>query len=452
MEHKASALSILSLLLLPLMLYGCTQFDLGVETSQDSTSLAQAARLDRYIVVLRDDMPSTATAVVARQLRISHGLGLGQIYEHAFKGFSATVPAGRLAALSRDPRVDFVQLDSEVQVFGSLDFVKAQDHSPGEIPTGVNRFDAELNANTASGVNVAVLDTGIHLTHPDLHVKSGKNCTGRGSPTDGNGHGSHVAGTIGAKDNGSGVVGVAPGVTLWAVKVLDNSGSGYISWIICGIDWVTSTRTDTSTSNDIAVANLSLGGSGWDDNNCGYSNRDALHRAICRSVDRGVVYVVAAGNSTKDAKNFTPAAYNEVITVSAIADYDGTGGGGAAPTCSNYGPDDSFAAFSNFGEDVDLAAPGVCIKSTYKNGGYAVGSGTSMASPHVAGLAALYVKSNGLCTTKACVLGVRDALINAAKPQTDPNCGFSGDPDGFAEPLAYANASTTGGTGTGNCQ
>lgn len=439
------------LIALPIFLFGCTQLQPGLlEDSQDGLESARADdSMGQFIIVLKDDVPSAEA--VAKDTARTHGLGLIQVYEHALKGFTAKVPASRLKILARDPRVAFVQPDVEMQAFGSLDPVQAQDHLASEIPTGIHRFDAELNTKTAAGINVAVIDTGMELSHPDLNVRSGKNCTGPGSPKDGNGHGTHVAGIIGAKDNGNGVVGVAPGVTLWAVKVLANNGSGFTSWIICGIDWVTSTRTDRDNTNDIAVANLSLGGSGFDDNNCGNSNRDALHKAICRSVTKGVVYVVAAGNAAADAKNFTPAAYDEVITVSALADFNGKGGGGSAATC-RPDVDDTFADFSNFGADIDLAAPGVCIISTYKNGGYAMLSGTSMASPHVAGLAALYIAQSGICGDSTCVANVRAALISAGKPQTDASCGFSGDPDAWAEPLAYANATNVGGTGTGNCQ
>lgn len=442
---------IVGLLPVLLLLYGCAQLQTGLEGLENGGNLTPLGAVPgQFIIVLKDDIPSAAA--VANEMAQAHGLGLLQIYEHALKGFAATVPAGRLQALSRDPRVLFVQPDGIVEAFGPLGKGIQLDHVAAEIPTGINRFDAELNANAAAGINVAVIDTGIDLTHPDLNTKAGKNCTGQGSPNDGNGHGSHVAGTIGAKDNGSGVVGVAPGVTLWAVKVLNNAGSGTISSIVCGIDFVSSTRTDTDTTNDIAVANMSLGGSGSDDGNCGNTNKDAMHKAICNSVAKGVIYVVAAGNSAADAKNFVPAAYDEVITVSAIADFNGKGGGGASPTCRSD-VDDTFADFSNFGADVDLAAPGVCIRSTYKKGGYATLSGTSMASPHVAGLAALYVALNGLCSTDTCVANVRAALINnASKPQTDAGCGFTGDPDAFKEPLAYANAAIVGGTGTGNCQ
>jgi len=210
-----------------------------------------------------------------------------------------------------------------------------------------------------------------------------------------------VAGIIAALDNSIGVVGVAPQAKLIPVKVLDRTGSGTWSSVICGIDWVTA----NASSLGIKVANMSLGGTGTSDNNCGNTNSDALHKAVCRSRDAGVTYVVAAGNESGSASKLVPAAYDDaVITVSALADSDGKPGGLGPKT--SYGPDDTFATFSNYGSIVDLGAPGVSIYSTYKGGKYATMSGTSMASPHVAGVAALYISGNPGSTW----IQVRDGL------------------------------------------
>ena len=446
-----SAISLFSALLM-----GCAAFETGVDPglqpdpALEEPTLSPELVLNQYIVVLKEDTPSATN--VADFFKKKFKFGIPLIFEHALKGFVITLPAGQgLDVLLNNPAVDFVQPDGVVQAFDLSIPLETQDHVASEIPTGVHRFDAEMNPNTASGINVAVMDTGIYK-HKDLNVKTGKDCTawwGKGNTTDQNGHGTHVSGTIGAKDNGTGVVGVAPGVSLYPVKVLNSQGSGTFSGIVCGINWITATRTDRSTTNDIHVVNMSLGGGGFDDGNCGNSNNDAVHKAICNSVAKGVVYVVAAGNSAADAQGTIPASYDEVITVSAIADYNGKGGGGAASTCYND-VDDTFANFSNYGPDVDLAAPGVCIKSTYKST-YATLSGTSMASPHAAGLAALYLKTNGVCSNAGCVSNVRAALVAAGKAQSDVGCGFSGDPDGFSEPLAYANDAAVGGNGAGNC-
>jgi subtilisin family serine protease len=295
------------------------------------------------------------------------------------------------------------------------------------LPTGIDRVDGELssavsrNGSGSVDVDIAIIDTGLDTTHPDLHVVGGKNCLTGTSFNDGNGHGTHVAGIAAAKDNAIGVVGVAPGARLWAVRVLNNAGSGTISSVICGIDWV------TANSDVIDVANMSLGGSGSD----GSCSSDPLHQAICNSVNRGVVYVVAAGNSASDAQSFVPATYSQVITVSALADFNGRPGGGAPATCRSD-VDDTFADFSNFGSDVDLIAPGVCIYSTWKGGGYSTISGTSMASPHVAGAAALYASTHSSATPGE----VKSALRRAG----NVNWNDVDDPDLTKEKLLNVDA------------
>lgn len=390
----------------------------------------------RYIVVLRDDVPSAAA--VARDLSARQGLAVSHVYENALKGFAAAVPAGRLLALQFDPRVAFVEPDQTAHAFAQA------------IPTGVKRIFASDNLSLGIDgaddgrvdVDVAVIDTGI-ADHPDLNIVARTNCSGGGpftqscadGGTDGNGHGTHVAGTIGALDNGIGVVGVAPGARLWSVKVLGDNGSGYISWIIAGIDWV------TARADQIEVANMSLG--------CECSS-SALNTAITNSVKAGVVHVVAAGNSDKDAATFSPANHPDVITVSALADFDGQEGGTGSPTC-RADQDDTLADFSNWGSLIEIAAPGVCILSTWKDGGYTTISGTSMASPHVAGAAGLLASGPNKPTNKAGVDAIRSALIGAGNHQWTDDSG-----DGIHEPLLdvstmaafMVNGSDTGGGGS----
>lgn len=265
------------------------------------------------------------------------------------------------------------------------------------IPAGIKRINADKITNTGSGVGIAVLDTGIDLSHPDLVQNLGtssKSCvSGTPSAQDDNGHGTHVAGTISAVNNAIGVVGVAPDTKLYAVKVLDSRGSGTWSSIICGIDWITA----NAKSLNIKVVNMSLGGPGTSDNACGMLNGDALHRAICNSTAQGITYVVAGGNSSQNSSSYVPASYEDtVITVSALVDTDGMFGGFGSAT--SFGYDDTFASFSNYGQDVDLGAPGVNVLSTWTGGTYNTLNGTSMASPHVAGAAALYLRNHPTST------------------------------------------------------
>ncbi len=366
-------------------IYAIPLLALALAGAPAAAAAAAAAPADSaasgYIVVLRDGADAAGTL---RAHADRHGLTAQHVYSHALRGYSAQMTATAAARIARDARVQFVQPDGVVRATAQT------------LPTGIDRIDAEKSptakingADERVDVDVAIIDTGIDLDHPDLNVYTAgaKNCSTGKSADDGNGHGSHVAGTVGALDNTTGVVGVAPGARLWPVRVLNNAGSGTWSSVICGIDYV------TANADKIEVANMSLGGSGSDDGNCGNSNNDALHKAICNSVNAGVTYAVAAGNDSSDARGFVPAAYDEVITVSALADFDGKTGGLGSPTCRTD-VDDTFADFSNYGADVDIIAPGVCINSTWKGGGYNTISGTSMASPHVAGGAALYLATH----------------------------------------------------------
>jgi subtilisin family serine protease len=389
-----------------------------VSTLVAASGAAAAARplaMGNYIVVLKGSAGAPG-AVAAHQARTFRAR-VGYLYGSALKGYSATLPLADVGALRRDPSVAYVAEDRAVHTDAQT------------LPTGINRVDGELSS-TVSGngrgsvdVDVAVIDTGISTGHPELNVAGGKVCNGA-SFNDQNGHGSHVAGTIGARDNRAGVVGVAPGARLWAVRVLNAQGSGSFAQVICGVDWV------TAHASTIEVANMSLGGPGFDPG-VGCSTGDALHDAICHSVEAGVTYVVAAGNSDTDASGFVPAAYDEVITVSALADFNGKPGGGARPTC-RPDVDDTRADFSNFGPDVDLIAPGVCILSTFKGTGFATLSGTSMASPHVAGAAALYKSTHPGASPAA----VKTALQAAG----NLNWNASDDPDGIKEKLLNVDA------------
>ncbi len=407
-------------------------------------TLAVPVRADsppaRYIVVYRN---SVDVAAKTDELERAHRFASEFRYAHALRGFAARLSSAQLAKLRADPNVEFISPDRALGVVDQVPLL------PGDsAPTGVRRIAAATTttASRASDVGVAVIDTGIDLGHPDLNAIDGTNCIRKNSRAqDDNGHGTHVAGTIAAKNNGSGVVGVAPGTRVYAVKVLDAKGSGTDAQVICGIDWVTA----KASALGIKVANMSLGGPGADDRNCGSTNFDALHAAVCRSIAAGIVYVVAAGNSAVDFVGSVPANYDEALTVTAMSDFDGLPGGTGSPGCLDgfFESDDASASFSNFtgGEDSGhtIAAPGVCITSTWPGGGYRTISGTSMASPHVAGAVALCFGAGGVPGRCAGLTPaqVRDRMRGdaAAHALSTPGDGFAGDPQHAASGFYFGN-------------
>ena len=312
------------------------------------------------------------------------------------------------------------------------------------IPTGVNRaHPTVLNKNDQYpddpvNVDIAFLDTGVDLDHPDLlNVHNQISFVpGSQSADDDNGHGTHVAGIVAARDNDLGVVGIAPGARLWAVKVLDSNGQGLISNIIEGIDYL------GQHASEVDVINMSFGC-----NNC-YST--ALDLSIQNLISKGIAFVAAAGNGQSDASTFSPANLKNIIAVSAIVDSDGKCGG-VGPSTS-FGADDTFASFSNYGSTISLAAPGVNILSTYIGGGYATVSGTSMSSAHVSGVAGLLKAAD----PAASAAEIKNTLLQMAnKPssicdQQGRGGYFVGDVDGIAEPLVYVPPVQNDGNGNGN--
>jgi len=386
---------------------------------------AASAAGDRssYIVVFEPGAVSDVEAA-ATQLARAHRGQVGFVYQHALKGFSVTLSPQAASALARNPLVAYVETDDPVSIDAQT------------VPTGIQRIFADDNANLdidgsddfRVDVDVAVIDTGVDFQHPDLNVVGGVTCkaSGGGPPwartytcsdggDDDHYHGTHVAGTIAAIDNGEGVVGVAPGARIWAVKVLDSNGSGYEAQVVAGIDWV------AANAGTIEVANMSLGGSGFS---------QAEYDAIQGAVEAGVAFAVAAGNSDDDANNYSPAAFGNVLTVSALADFDGEPGGLGSPTCRTD-QDDTLADFSNWGSAVQIAAPGVCILSTYpiEQGSYGTISGTSMASPHAAGALALLASSNNPSNATD-VKNLYNQVINAGNFNWTDDSG-----DGTKEPL-----------------
>ena len=421
----------------------------GVERSRPA---ADANVIDgRYIVVYDDTDQRLGAETDKREARL--GFETTRRYSSALDGFAARLTPTQLRRLNRDPEVAFVSKDRRVEAAGYVPLA-ADEPTP---PTGVRRINAatETTVREASGINVAVIDTGIQLDHPDLNAADGVDCVDPGTPaSDENGHGTHVTGTIAAKNNGAGVVGVAPGTKAYAVRVLDASGDGTLSQVICGIDWVTANASDLN----IRVANMSLGGSGPPLEPCA-TTTDALHTAICNSTAAGVNFAVAAGNDGWDFESSppdTPAAYPEVLTVTAILDVDGAPGAiGASPTgcAADY---DGVAEFSNYpateaGRAHTIAAPGVCIHSTWTGSAYETLSGTSMAAPHVAGLIALCIDEAGTpgpCANLAPAAVIAELRSEAQTYNTTyPNYGFLRDPQHSPFPWSYGFLAVVPGAG-----
>ena len=401
-----------------------------------------------YIVVLKDGGASPAQ--IASEHGRVYGFKARFVYSHALRGYAATLPEPALRGIAARPDVAFVSVDGEVQAPPAP--FPGEDIPIQRVSFGVLRIGGD-KSSTRSGdgrgavnVNVAVIDDGpIDDDHPDLNVIASTSCLNTDPPNQGSElpgwHGTMVAGLIGARDNAFGRVGVAPGARIWAVEAFDNSGRGTDSEIICALDWVTATRTDSDPSNDIAVANLSGSGqlpASAPQGACSGA-QDARLVAVCGLVDAGVVLVAAAGNESTDLQRMWPATYDDVLAATAMADFDGQPGG-RQPTAScnvvtSDQADDAAAWFSNFATLAEdrvhaIAAPGVCIGSTYPGGLYAASSGTSFATPLVTGTVALCIASGpcaGLTPRQIIQKIVSDAVAyNTAKKNS--GYGFQGDP------------------------
>jgi subtilisin family serine protease len=352
----------------------------------------------QYIVVLDEDVAAEAAdfaTAVGRAMEVTRGTNAiaEHVYAFALRGFAARMTEADALKLSNDPRVRFVEEDSIMEA------VITQTNPPS---WGLDRVDQRalpLNASysyatTGSGVNAYVIDTGVRITHTAFGGRAFGGFTaindGRGS-NDCNGHGTHVAGTIGGSQYG-----IAKSVRLFAVRVLSCSGSGSNSGVIAGVDWVTANRIRP------AVANMSLGG--------GAST--ALDTAVRNSIAAGVTYAIAAGNSNTNAANSSPARVAEAITV-----------GSSTRT-------DARSSFSNFGSVVDIFAPGSSITSAWSTSNTATNtiSGTSMATPHVAGMAARVLQSSPTASPAT----VRNTLVNAATLNR-----LTGIPSGTANRLLF---------------
>ena len=404
-----------------------------LSTANGAGSLA----FDNYIVMfedgLADHISETANVVSA------HAGQLTRQYNHAIKGFAARLPEAAAAALARNPNIASVERDSEVTLLSLAQ------------STGVDRIDADQNVTSSINgtpdenwtVNVVTIDSGVDIDHPDLNVAGGWNFV-RGADdenfNDGNGHGTHVAGTIGALDDDNGVVGVAPGIDVWAARILGNNGSGKTSDFLAALDRVAGSRTDSDPTNDIAAINLSLSG----------GSNSGIEAAFETLANLGVISVAAAGNNGADGLSY-PGSDPHAMAVAAFADSDGTAGGIGPATSA--GDDDTLADFSNYGCStfrgtcVEIAAPGVDILSSWKGGGYKVLNGTSMATPHVTAMTTLLIQEysgswHGGAAIPQDMLDVelvRKTIVATAQRNADVNGDFVDTPSGGTLPVVDAS-------------
>lgn len=336
-----------------------------------------------YIVVYKDNVTPTEGNRHIDSVRSERGARIKHVYESALKGFAAQLSDASVASLRANPKVAYIEQEQEFTA-DDIDGLEALDIAQAGATWGLDRIDQKnlpLNSvfnytRTGKGVNAYVIDTGVLQTHTEFGgraVKGFDAVTSGGAASDCNGHGTHVAGTIGSK-----TYGVAKEVKLIAVRVLDCNGSGSTSGVIAGIDWVRRNAVKP------AVANMSLGG--------GAST--ALDSAVVAAINAGITFAIAGGNSNANACNYSPARVTAAITVGATTSTD------------------ARASYSNYGTCLDIFAPGSSIKSTWNTSTTAVNtiSGTSMATPHVAGAAALYLQSYPTASPAT----VRNALVNAA--------------------------------------
>ena len=411
------------------LLTGCQD---AVEEQEGSTSIeapllgtdAPNAIEGKYIVVFKSSVSKSSINSAIERLRANHKdtATVERTYE-VFPGFAAALDARSLAEIRRDPNVAYVELDFIVTLNANANGQDRVDQDEGRDGAAYNDFGRD-----GSGVHVYIIDTGIDTDHSEYAGRVGNGTDtvdNDSSPEDCHGHGTHVAGTAAGTNYG-----LAANATVHGVRVLNCQGSGTNSQVIGGVDWVTANHISP------AVGNMSLGGGA----------SQASDDAVARAVDAGVTMAVAAGNSNANACNTSPAREPKAITVGATEDTS-----------------DARASFSNFGSCVDIFAPGRNITSSWLNNGTNTISGTSMASPHVAGAAAQYLGANPSATPAQveaaldanaginCVtnsLTAEDGMLHVDFNRGQHDCGGGGPgPD----PNSCVDNNACGGTAPGGC-
>ena len=376
-------IAVLFTLAIPLFFIGCQSDEEVIDTNElvEAVSFSSEPIEGQYIVTMHGESSAKSSNLKYSQAKVSlkneillkfsnvqlSKESLIQTYGYSLNGFAAKLSDSQFELLKKDSRIKSIEQDQWITLKkpenpgGGGGGEEEVTPPPQVTPWGITSVNGGVDG-TGEDVGTAwVIDSGIDLDHPDLNVDLSRSMSFLGGkdaddPDDANGHGTHVAGTIAAIDNGEGVVGVAAGATVVSVRVLNRRGSGTYSGVIAGVDYV------GREGNSGDVANMSLGGGA----------SDAMDQAVFNASETtGIIFCLAAGNSSDDANNHSPARAN----------------GDNIKTISASDINDNFAYFSNYGNPpIDWCAPGVSIKSTWKNGGYNTISGTSMAAPHAAGV------------------------------------------------------------------
>ena len=429
------------------------EYIVALDVADSGKVIAPSSRSARQRIDRRSDRAASVTDRLANEV----GFKTRHRFANAMTGFSARLTPAQAAELAADAKVASVRPARQFRIAAQV------------VPNGIKRVKAWTAGDSSADIDadVAVLDTGIGpgdsngdpipvgpAGRPELNIAGGINCYDDPSTpnkneaqlhpgrwADSHWHGTHVAGTIGARDNDVGTVGVAPGVRLWAVRVFEGT-SGTEGSIVCGLDWAIGTWADAEQP-DIDIINMSIQGPRIDlREDCDEilnpppgddEPRDPIHAAICHATRLGITVVAAAGNQGDDANLSSPGGYDQVISVGAMTDYDGRGWGAAGNNgCDPRERDDTYASYSNYGRDIDIVAPGTCVLSTWPStsGGATFRStGTSMATPHVTGAVARYLADHPGTSPEQVRRLVRAAGRMDWEPRSDPLWSGVNDPD-----------------------